>query len=84
MMFKAVFGRGRRNRPPAGGAVARENAPPEHFLTRALRFLPSDQKNTRPVKTGRVFLAGAEGIEPATRGFGGDEKTRKIGLIRTF
>ena len=64
--------------------MARENAPPEHFLPRALRFLLSNQKNTRPVETGRVFLAGAEGIEPATRGFGGDEMTRKIGFVRTF
>ena len=30
------------------------------------------------------FLAGTKGLDPATRGFGSDEKGRKIGFIRTF
>ena len=37
-----------RARPPAGGAVARESAPPEHFLTRALRALRPAQKKKTP------------------------------------
>ncbi|MBR4992243.1 MAG: hypothetical protein IKY86_04550, partial [Clostridia bacterium] len=47
LVFRRALGADEGTCPPAGGAVARENSPPDCFLTRALRILLSRKKQKR-------------------------------------
>ena len=58
-----VFGADEGTCPPAGGAVARENSPPDCFLTRALQ-VPHQKQKKNSTRMGTVLLVRMKGLEP--------------------